>query len=236
MRTPPRSPALPGSGPYTEPQVEPLYPSAHQGPTRVRTTSSPALPGAHPVHDPGVEDHEEDVERVEEQQDHRLVVLEVAVPREADEAADGQRVEERVSRQGAPVEVQHLRTEGDTGSELEGGDTGSEPADRGRQSRCRTCGQGETWGQNLQTGGNTGSGPDGGRHRVITCRQGETQGQDLRGETQGQNLQTGGDMGSEPADRGRHGVRTCRQGEKPVNNIQKSVKTVKKHKHRATRR
>ena len=70
---------------------------------------SPALPGAHPVHDFGVDDHEADVEWVEQQQDDGLVVLEVTVPREPDETADRQRVEERVSDQGSPVQVQHLQ-------------------------------------------------------------------------------------------------------------------------------
>ena len=36
-------------------------------------------------------------------------MLEVPIPREADETADRQRIEERVSDQGSPVQVQHLQ-------------------------------------------------------------------------------------------------------------------------------
>ena len=50
-----------------------------------------------------VEDHKNDVETVEDEEDGRLPVLEVAVPGEADEAADAHSVEERVAHQGAPV-------------------------------------------------------------------------------------------------------------------------------------
>ena len=49
------------------------------------------------LHDPRVDLHEDEVDDVEDEQDQRLVPGEDAVPREPDEAGDGQPVEDAVS-------------------------------------------------------------------------------------------------------------------------------------------
>ena len=66
-------------------------------------------PRRHEIHEPRVEDHEDDVEDVEGEEEGGLVVHEVAVPGEADERDDGHCVEEGVSRQRPPVQVQNLQ-------------------------------------------------------------------------------------------------------------------------------
>ena len=68
----------------------------------------PASPSGHPFHKARVEDHEDDVEGVEDQQDDGLVVREFTVPRKTDEATDGHGVEEGVTHQWPPIQRQDL--------------------------------------------------------------------------------------------------------------------------------